>query len=73
MVEPVREDAQSVEESVEILRKDAGTHFDPQLVEIFERSMDEVLKIRTDYADLSLDSSPTIETPIITPTPTPFP
>ncbi len=43
--------ALGVEETLEILRKDAGTHFDPEAVEAFAANMDENLAIRERYRD----------------------
>jgi putative two-component system response regulator len=43
--------ALSVEESMQIMRKDKGSHFDPDLFDKFEESMDEILRIKTEFAD----------------------
>lgn len=39
------------EKAVEVIQKDAGTHFDPTLVEAFMDVLPEVLKIKKQYAD----------------------
>ncbi|HOX42162.1 MAG TPA: GAF domain-containing protein [Myxococcota bacterium] len=43
--------ALGVEETLGILRQDAGKHFDPEAVEAFAAGMDEVLAIRDRYRD----------------------
>ncbi len=45
--------AWSVEKTVELLIRDKGSHFDPHLVDLFLGSMDDVLDIKTRYADRS--------------------
>jgi len=44
--------AWSVEESVEFIKANSGSHFDPDYVELFVNSMGDILKIRKLYADL---------------------
>jgi len=43
--------AMGVEETMGILHKDAGSHFDPECVEAFSQILDEVLAIRQQFAD----------------------
>lgn len=43
--------ALGVDETLAILKKDAGSHFDPECVEAFEAIMPEVLKIRETFQD----------------------
>jgi putative two-component system response regulator len=43
--------AMEVEQAVEIMRKESGSHFDPVLLELFLDSMDEVLGIKAAFAD----------------------
>jgi GAF domain-containing protein len=47
----VYKDAMPLAQCYAILRKDAGTHFDPQLVEAFTSLTEEVDAIRAQYAD----------------------
>ncbi|MBF0379920.1 MAG: two-component system response regulator [Magnetococcales bacterium] len=52
--------AWSVEKAVDVIKKDAGTHFDPNLVPIFVKILPEALKIKEKYADdphFNLDES----------------
>ena len=44
-------DAFSFEESFNLIKKGSGNHFDPEIVEIFESSVDEVKKIYELYKD----------------------
>jgi putative two-component system response regulator len=39
------------EQATDIMRKDRGKHFDPDLLDVFLDSMDDVLKIRDQYTD----------------------
>ena len=39
------------EDAVELLSKGRGAHFDPELVDLFLGSMDEVLEIKSQYMD----------------------
>ncbi len=41
----------SIEQAVEILREGKGSHFDPELLDLFLDSMDDVLQIRKDFSD----------------------
>ncbi len=43
--------AMGVEETMDILHKDAGSHFDPECVAAFSEIMDEVLEIRSRFMD----------------------
>ncbi len=36
---------------MDVIQKDAGTHFDPELVPIFVKTLPEALKIKDKYAD----------------------
>ncbi len=47
----VYKEAMSVDEALEIMRAERGTKFDPEVFDAFTDSMDEVLAIRTRYAD----------------------
>lgn len=44
--------AYSVEQTLDIMRERRAKHFDPALLDLFLQSMDEVLAIKTRYADL---------------------
>jgi len=44
--------AWSVEDSVALIKKNAGTHFDPSLVNVFISQLPEILKIKEKYSDL---------------------
>ncbi len=43
--------AMGVEKAVEIMRKESGSHFDPELLTLFLDSLDEVLEIKEAFAD----------------------
>jgi response regulator RpfG family c-di-GMP phosphodiesterase len=36
---------------LEIMQKDAGTHFDPKLIELFLNNLDQFLEIKDTYVD----------------------
>ncbi|MDD0843396.1 two-component system response regulator [Pseudomonas sp. Gutcm_11s] len=44
--------AWSVEEAVELLRRESGRHFDPQLVELFLSQMPAILEIKARWAEI---------------------
>ena len=44
-------DAWPVEKTVEIIRKDAGEHFDAELVAVFGNQLPEILEIKQAYAE----------------------
>ena len=43
--------AWTVERAMNLLREEAGKHFDPSLVEKFEAILPEVLKVREEHAE----------------------
>ncbi len=43
--------AWSVEESIELMKREAGMHFDPQLIPLFVDILPEILKVKAAYAD----------------------
>lgn len=43
--------AWSIDDAVELLQKEAGHHFDPQLVALFVANLDEILVIKSKFAD----------------------
>jgi putative two-component system response regulator len=43
--------AWTIEDSVAEIRKGSGTHFEPRLVELFERVLPELLRIRSEWAN----------------------
>ncbi len=43
--------ALSINETMEILKKDSGSHFDPQCVEAFTQILDEVVEIKEKFSD----------------------
>lgn len=45
--------AWTLEAALELMRANAGSHFDPNLIEVFLGNMDEVLAIRERFADLA--------------------
>ena len=45
----VYKDAMDVDKTIGILKKDAGSHFDPDCVQAFTEIMDEILAIRERY------------------------
>ena len=47
--------AMGIEETMDILRKDAGSHFDPECVVAFSEILDHVLEIREHYSKSDLD------------------
>ncbi|MEO5358062.1 MAG: response regulator [Nitrospirae bacterium YQR-1] len=44
--------AWSIEEAVAEIKKNSGTHFDPALVEVFVKHLDEIIKIKESYEDV---------------------
>jgi HD-GYP domain-containing protein (c-di-GMP phosphodiesterase class II) len=40
-----------LEKVLGIMKNDAGTHFDPELIELFLENLDEFLKIKETYQD----------------------
>jgi len=44
--------AWSVEDAMDLLRRETGEHFDPQLIPLFEEILPEILKIKAKYADM---------------------
>jgi putative two-component system response regulator len=40
-----------LERVLEIMQKDAGTHFDPKLIELFLNNLDQFLEIKDTYVD----------------------
>lgn len=44
-------DAWPVEKAISVIQQDAGSHFDPELVEIFVRELPKVLEIKEKYAE----------------------
>jgi putative two-component system response regulator len=47
----VYKDAMPLEKTLAIMQNDAGTHFDPQLIELFMNNLDDFLKIRDRFPD----------------------
>lgn len=45
--------AWSVEDALNLLREEAGTHFDPSLVPLFLDSMEEILEVKKEFRELS--------------------
>ena len=45
--------AWTVERTLEVMRKDAGTHFDPTLLPLFLERMPDVLAVKAQYAEKS--------------------
>lgn len=43
--------AYSEGDALEIIKKDVGRHFDPQIYDAFEKSIGELRSIRTEYSD----------------------
>lgn len=43
--------ALSMDEAIGMIRGDVGTHFDPRIFEAFEESMDDIFRIRSEFAD----------------------
>ena len=41
----------SLEKTLDIIQADSGTHFNPQVVEVFINTLDEILKIRASLQD----------------------
>ena len=48
MKRPYKE-AWPIDQAFELLRKDAGSHFDPVLVQVFESIQDEILTIKAGW------------------------
>ncbi|MBW8191085.1 two-component system response regulator [Neiella marina] len=44
-------DAWPVEKAVDVIKQDAGSHFDPELVDVFVRELPKVLEIKEKYAE----------------------
>ena len=44
-------DAMPLEKTLEIMKKDAGTHFDPSLINLFLNNLDKFLEIKDKYKD----------------------
>jgi putative two-component system response regulator len=44
-------EAWSVEKTLNVIKKDSGTHFDPNLVELLEANLDEILRIKEELSD----------------------
>jgi len=44
-----------VEKAVEIMREQRGRHFDPVLLDVFLDSLDEILEIKAEYADVKTE------------------
>lgn len=49
-------EAWPVRKAIEYIESKAGTHFDPQLVELFIENIDKIIAIREQYKDLTEDS-----------------
>ena len=47
----VYKDPMSLEKVLEIMKSDAGTHFDPNLIELFLNNLDQFLEIKEKYQD----------------------
>ncbi|MEI6859580.1 MAG: HD domain-containing phosphohydrolase, partial [Shewanella sp.] len=45
--------AWSVEKAITLIKDEAGSHFDPQLVKVFLRVMPKILEVKNKYAELS--------------------
>lgn len=43
--------AWSVEDAVKFIRDNSGSHFDPELIEVFLKHLDDIIKIKNQYAD----------------------
>ncbi|WP_218648443.1 response regulator [Neptunomonas phycophila] len=44
-------EAWTVEKTLNVIKKDSGTHFDPNLVELLEENLDEILRIKEELSD----------------------
>ncbi|MDN2658881.1 two-component system response regulator [Neptunomonas phycophila] len=44
-------EAWTVEKTLNVIKKDSGTHFDPNLVELLEANLDEILRIKEELSD----------------------
>ncbi|WP_020681242.1 HD domain-containing phosphohydrolase [Marinobacterium rhizophilum] len=51
--------AWSVEDAAALIRKDAGSHFDPQVVDAFMEALTEILSIKEQYRDADPELTPT--------------
>lgn len=47
----------SLEESLEIIREGRGNHFDPEIVDVFEANLDEILEIRRTFGDKAIEET----------------
>lgn len=47
----VYKEAMPLEKVLSIMKKDAGTHFDPNLIELFLNNLDQFLEIKEEYKD----------------------
>jgi len=43
--------AWSIEDAIKELKLNSGTHFDPNIVDLFEKNLDEILKIKKEFND----------------------
>ena len=53
----------SVEESIEWMKKETGSHFDPQVFDAFLRGMDEIKSVRQTFDSLDDRSQGHLEQP----------
>ena len=47
--------AWAVEDAVNLIENDAGTHFDPNLVPLFRERLPEILEIKDEYAEFGVE------------------